>query len=103
MQKYCFIALFTLFSAEAYCEVSEDIKRLERTCEEAREVKLKPLRKAAINECAEIKHNTYEYCERYYSDYGNSILTVYGHFRPRLFHDIPECLKAHKALMNRQR
>jgi len=69
---------------------------LRSLCDAEREKLIAPLRQQTIEECASQNRNTLEYCQQYYSDYGNAIRTPDG-FRQRLFHDIPECLASYGA------
>lgn len=83
--------IFSVYSEEI------SLKELEQRCEEAREVKIAPLRTAAIDECAAKPKNTREYCERFYRDYGAGGVTQNGVFRPRMFIDLPECVVFYEA------
>lgn len=63
---------------------------LDRACEAARELRLRPIRQQFIQECVdEGQFETREECERYYADYGARSGT-----RAPLFYDLPECVKA---------
>ena len=70
------------------------LQELQQRCEQAREAKIAPMRQEAIEEC--MKNNTRrrdvkEYCERFYSDFGQGGRTASGHFRQPMFNDLPEC------------
>lgn len=76
------------------------LQELEQRCEQAREEKIAPLRQAAIEECITSnprRRNVEEYCERFYSDFGQGGRTASGGFRQRMFHDLPECLEFYEA------
>ncbi|MET0659225.1 MAG: hypothetical protein ABW110_13825 [Steroidobacteraceae bacterium] len=82
-----------IFAADAESEVAA----LEAQCEAAREAKLKPLRDAEIDKCKNEQGKDPGYCERYWSDYGNAVKLPNGNYRPRLFDDLPECVRAFEA------
>ena len=67
-----------------------DVSALVEKCEVARETKLAPLRKQAIDECIASGSKNEAGCKRYYRDYGNPVARATG-TTPRLFHDLPEC------------
>lgn len=86
--------LATLFLASA--SLASDDERaarqaeLDRACEGARELKLRPIRQQFIEECVrEGQFETREECERFYADYGGRTGS-----RAPLFYDLPECVKA---------
>lgn len=97
-----FILVVSIYSACAFSEIPEYIKNLENKCEEKRELLLAPLRRKAIEECVVKNRNSKEYCTRYFRNYGNTRPTFNGTYKPRLFHDIPECIKAYNSLRDRQ-
>lgn len=73
------------------------VQALEQKCEQAREAKLKPLRDAEIAKCKNEQGKDPGYCERYWSDFGNAMRLPNGTMRPRMFHDLPECVTALEA------
>jgi hypothetical protein len=78
-------------------ELSEmSLGDLDQRCDDAREVKIAPLREAEIEHCKQDKRRDPDSCERINSDFGESGRTVTGSIRPRMFNDLPECLDAHK-------
>ena len=70
---------------------------LDKRCELAREKKLKPMREKLIEECVTEKRKEREYCTNFYSTYGDAIHHANGRVQPRMFHDLPECLKAFES------
>ena len=72
-------------------------QQLNQACEAARLEKLKPVREKYAAECVAQWDRSQEYCDRFYSDYGNQ-----GGAQTPLFYDLPECEKAWNYL-NRQR
>ena len=70
------------------------IEALDLRCEQARERRIKPLREAEIANCKERGEKDPAACERFYADYGAGGKGMYGGYRPRMFHDLPECLEA---------
>jgi len=79
------------------CADEASIRALEQACEAAREVKLKPLRDAEIARCKTESHSEADYCERFWSDYGNAKRLPNGTMEPRMFDDLPECIAAQDA------
>lgn len=78
------------------------VAELEGLCEEAREQRLQPLRDAELERCIEQQGRDPEYCERYFSTYGDS--EVRGNrVIPRMFDDLPECVAARQARAEQQR
>jgi len=67
---------------------------LDRRCEDAREERIEPLRKAEIANCIQTETGDRAWCETFWADYGDPRRTVSGFLVPRLFHDLPECLEA---------
>ena len=74
-----------------------EVRELEQACEVAREQRLKPLRDAEIARCQQEKRSDPQYCERYWSDYGNAVRSPNGQMQPRMFDDLPECVRANEA------
>lgn len=95
-QWLCALALAAPVAVLA-AESEAAVQALERKCEQAREAKLKPLREAQIAQCKDEQGKDPGYCERYWSDYGNAIRLPNGTMRPRMFHDLPECVAALEA------
>ena len=79
-------------SAQSISDMSLD--ELDQRCEAAREEKLAPLREAEIEKCKQDESKDPEYCERFYSDYGDGGKSRSGAYRPRMFDDLPECVDA---------
>ena len=81
----------------------KSLQELERQCEEAREKLIAPLRQEAIEQCIESRQSSRsrqdprEHCENFYRDFGEAGRTQTGHFRQRMFHDIPECQAFYEA------
>ncbi len=90
-------ALLYVFSPNAYSLDEAEVAAMEARCEAAREERLKPLREAEIAKCKADKRNDPEYCERFWSDYGNAMRRPNGTMQPRLFDDLPECVAAYEA------
>lgn len=75
-------------------ETEERQAKLDRLCEIAREEKLKPARKKLIEECIREWGKEKSECEQFYQDYGDAVRLANGVIRPKLFLDLPECVKA---------
>ena len=67
---------------------------LDRRCEEVREERIAPLRKAEIVKCIQTGTGDQAWCGAFWADYGDSQRTASGGIIPRLFHDLPECTEA---------
>ena len=97
--KLNYISLIFLtftFSNSIYAdEKSEKVQlELDKKCEVAREKKIKPLRDNLISKCVTEQRKSKEHCTSYYSTYGDPMQHGNGGVTPRMFHDLPECLKA---------
>lgn len=90
-------ALLLGFTSSAYALDESEVVQLEQQCEAAREARLAPLREAEIAKCKADKPEDPAYCDRYWRDYGNATRRPDGTMKPRLFHDIPECVASWKA------
>jgi hypothetical protein len=76
-------------------DISEmSLADLDRRCEDVRDKKIAPLRKAEIANCIQTETGDQAWCETFWADYGDSRRTASGMITPRLFHDIPECVEA---------
>lgn len=91
--KAVFLLLTMIISALVNQAVAEDRQsiqqQLDEACEAARLEKLRPIRKQYAAECVAEWDRSQEYCDRFYSDYGNK-----GGDQPVLFYDLPVCEKA---------
>lgn len=76
--------------------IAQSQGELDMACEEAREIKLKPLREEKINECKADKKNDPKWCDQFWADFGDGGRTG-PRIRQRLFNDLAECVKAEKA------
>ena len=76
----------------AWADKARDVAALEAKCRQEREAKIKPLRDAQIAQCKADTRNDPDYCQRFWSDYGNG-----GRRTPRLFDNLPSCVAAAKA------
>lgn len=74
-----------------------NVAALEAKCEAVRAAHIKPLRDAEIAKCKANARNDPDYCERYWSDYGNAHRLPNGTMSPRMFDDLPECVAAAQA------
>lgn len=76
---------------------------LDKRCEDAREKKTAPPRKAEIDKCKAEKKRDPLTCETFYSTYGDATGSVNsGAYTPRMFDDLPECVAARNAGDNQQ-
>ena len=94
---FCCFALSLTSTAIAQ---DPSLQELQQRCEQAREAKIAPLRQEAIEECITSnprRRDVKEYCERFYSDFGQGGRTASGHFRQPMFNDLPECVEYREA------
>jgi hypothetical protein len=76
-------------------DISEmSLADLDRRCEDARDKKIAPLRKAEIANCIQTETGDQAWCETFWADYGDARRSASGMITPRLFHDLPECVEA---------
>jgi hypothetical protein len=91
-------ALLCLFTSSAVIADQADVvAALESQCAAAREAQIKPLREAEVAKCKAARPNDPEYCERYWSDYGNAKRLPNGTMSPRMFDNLPICISAAQA------
>lgn len=83
------LILITAVSTEIQADArKQQQEKLDNSCQQAREVKITPLREGVIKDCiAEGKEK--KHCQDFYKDYGERT----GQ-RAALFMDLPECKKA---------
>jgi hypothetical protein len=74
-----------------------DVAALEAQCEQERDAKIQPLREMEIAKCKADKHNSADFCERFWKDYGAPVRLQNGNMGPRLFSDLPICVAAADA------
>ena len=97
MHTKLYTIIFGCFAASlATSAIAQEpsLQELQQRCEQAREAKIAPLRQEAIDECIATntrRQDVKEYCERFYSDFGQGGRTASGHFRQPMFNDLPEC------------
>jgi hypothetical protein len=73
------------------------VEQLEALCEREREKRLKPQREAHIKRCIDRGNKDPDWCERYYSDWGEAMRLDISTVRPALYYDLPECVAAKNA------
>jgi hypothetical protein len=82
--------LISAFTNQVFAEDSQlTQQQLDEACETARLEKLTPIREKYADQCVAEWDRSQQYCDRFYSDYGNA-----GGEAPVLFYDLPECEKA---------
>ncbi|MDO8827283.1 hypothetical protein [Methylophaga sp.] len=91
--KTVLLILTLMVSTLTTLAVAEDRQaiqqQLDQACEAVRLEKLRPIREKYAAECVAEWDRSQEYCDRFYSDYGNT-----GGEAPVLFYELPECEKA---------
>ena len=91
------VLLWLFTSSAAIADQASDVAALESQCAAAREAQIKPLREAEVAKCKAARPNDPEYCERYWSDYGNAKRLPNGTMSPRMFDNLPICVSAAQA------
>lgn len=87
-------ALLLLLAGAAWATEQSDTEKqaeLDRLCEEARDLKLAPIREDIYKECLEKKQGDEAYCRRSADDYNGNRKGG----APR-FYELPECEAAHE-------
>ena len=74
----------------------ESVRKLDALCEQERERRIAPLREAEIKKCNAREHDP-EYCERYWSNYGEGGISSGGYIFPRMYDNLRVCVEARKA------
>ncbi len=80
-----------------FADRASEVAALEARCESEREAKIRPLREMEIAKCRKEEGKDPQYCEKFWSDYGNAVRTSGGAMTPRMFADLPSCVAAFKA------
>ena len=96
------IAIFLcLFSSTIFADSQFERKQklLDKKCDIAREKKLKPERERLIKTCVKTGLKNLKNCTYYYSTYGNASNDGFS-TTPRLYGELPECVKAFKHEMD---
>ena len=85
-----------------FCD-DASLEEMRQRCEEVRESKIAPMRKAAVEECVASRRSTRTRadCERLYRDFGAGGGMVAGGARTAMFNDLPECV-AYRAAKDKQ-
>jgi hypothetical protein len=79
------------------------VAELEALCEREREKRLKPEREALIKQCIGRGDRNPDWCERYYSDWGDAMRLDIHTVRLALYYDLPECVAADRARQESKR
>lgn len=89
-----------LFSYQAAAQSAgsskASVQELEQRCYDARQAKLAPEREQLVQQCVK-DGGIADYCERYWRDYGDGGVTLYGNRRRGKYFDLPECQQAEQA------
>ena len=98
MNRFMLIVALGALAVSSLATADEaEVQALQKQCEVVREAKLKPLREAEIARCKADPKSDANYCERYWSDYGDAKRLPNGTMQPRLFDDLSECVVAEDA------
>ena len=77
-------------------QAEKSVKELEALCTQAREKRIGPEREAEIRTCKSEQKNDPEWCERYWSNYGDG-RRVGRSYQPPKYWWLPECVEARKC------
>jgi hypothetical protein len=100
IRKFCLALTFAGFVPCAipqdHYEWQEKLKSLDKKCEDARAVKLAPIRKHLARECAADRRRSMSLkeCEMETATYGNNMAGALGATIIGLYYDLPECTAA---------
>jgi hypothetical protein len=87
--------MLTLLGCTPAISLAASIEELGQRCQKAREMKIAPLREAAIEDCINRRRTSRSpaTCERLNKDFGQGGGIVGGGFRAPMFIDLPECVE----------
>lgn len=93
--------ILALIASIAFAVDDPETQRLEalgKKCQEARTIKLKPIRARLVEKCVKEERRPRTECEVEISTYGENRSNASGRgVKPGLFYDLPECLAEFKA------
>jgi hypothetical protein len=97
MYRSVFTLLVTLLaiSADASHLSEKEVLAIEASCQQLRQERLAPERKAVLRQCLESGEKDGEECRQEAAEYGE--MQVAPFFRPAKYSDLPECQEAYKA------
>ena len=72
------------------------LKAADARCEEARTIKLAPIREQLVHECVKEGHRSLSVCQNEMRFYGESYRGPRGAFIKGMFYDLPECVAAER-------
>ena len=84
-------------AADDYYEQMAHLKALDQRCEQARAVKLAPIREQYIKDCLEDRHKILQDCQFEASQIGESVRGPRGGLVRGQYYDLPECQEAAQA------
>lgn len=84
-------------AAAAASETVEAYQAAKQRCEDARVQKLKPIREEKVAQCVRSGRDR-QYCETFYSTYGDNSNHANGSVVRGRFYDLPACREAREAL-----
>ena len=83
--------------ADDYYEWMNRLKALDQRCEQARAVKLAPIRDRYLQDCLKDRHKTLQDCQLEAMAYGESTTGPRSNFIRGMYYDLPECQQAAQA------
>ena len=95
------LALLLGSASAAGAPTIAQVHALDRQCEAARAVKLKPIRARKVRQCV-ARGRSRAHCATFFSTYGNNSSRVHGGVVRGAFYDLPQCVAARKALTRMQ-
>ena len=83
--------------ADDYYQQMNRLKALDQRCEQARAVKLAPIRDRYLQDCLKDRHKTLQDCQLEAAAYGESTTGPRSNFIRGMYYDLPECQQAAQA------
>jgi hypothetical protein len=83
--------------ADDYYEQMDRLKALDKRCEQARAIKLAPIRDRLVQDCLKDRHKSLPDCQHESMAYGESTTGPNRNLIRGLYYDLPECQQAAQA------
>jgi len=86
-----------LAAADDYHKQMNNLKALDQRCEQARAVKLAPMREQYVRDCLQDRRRSRQDCQEEAKWYGESTSGPNRSFIRGMYYDLPECQEAARA------
>ncbi len=90
-RSWVIVVTAMLFCVPALGLNDDDVRKLQKECEAARNEALAPIRERKTQSCIEQQLRSEDHCKRYYQTYGNVAPGPSGAPQVGYFYDLPEC------------